>query len=216
MAQKVFITDFDGTMTVVDFFKLALEKLPEGAMEPWSRFEQGKCGHFQALQEIFAMLREDQASYDKILINMSFYDCASAALDTLHRADWQVEIASAGCSWYISRILKQHGIDIPLHANPGYVSEQGALIMQEPLDSPFYTPDIGINKGAVVNHYLTTGATVAYAGDGRPDLEPILMVPPEYRFATGWLAEELTRQGQQFTPFANWCEIADHLTERIN
>ena len=52
---------------------------------------------------------------------------------------------------------------------------------------------------------------VAFAGDGRPDLRPALLVPPQLRFARGWLAEALSERGEKFHPFEHWSEIADQL-----
>jgi 2-hydroxy-3-keto-5-methylthiopentenyl-1-phosphate phosphatase len=67
-------------------------------------------------------------------------------------------------------------------------------------------------KGLVVAALALLGTgLVAYAGDGPPDLEPSLMVPPELRFARGWLAEELRARHEPFRPFRRWSEIAETL-----
>jgi len=52
---------------------------------------------------------------------------------------------------------------------------------------------------------------VAFAGDGRPDLEAALLVEPGLRFARGWLAKELGRRGEGFRPFERWAEVAGAL-----
>lgn len=214
MAQKILITDFDGTMTGNDFFRLALERLPKDAIEPWLRFEQGLCTHFDALTQIFGRLRISTSEYDAILNAMRLDAGTATAVTTLRCAGWQVEVASAGCAWYIERLLKCHGVTITVHANPGFVSPHGELIMQAPVTSPFYAPDTGIDKSAIVRYHVASGADVAYAGDGRPDLPPLLLVAPERRFATGWLAEELERCGEPYRTFSDWHDIAELLTEK--
>lgn len=206
--QKVFVTDFDGTMTRVDFFRLALEHLPESALAPWSRFEEGKCSHFDALAEIFARLRLKPEQYQKIMEQMQFDPEAADAVSRLKQAGWRVEVASAGSVWYIRQILEQHRLDLVIHANLGEISPEGGLILGKPVGSPFCSPADGIDKLAVVQHYQSSGAEVAYAGDGRPDLAAALQVPPRFRFATGWLAEELERRGEQFHLFESWHRIA--------
>jgi hypothetical protein len=47
--SKILVSDFDGTMTELDFFRVALSHLPPGAAAPWERYEQGHTSHFAAL-----------------------------------------------------------------------------------------------------------------------------------------------------------------------
>ena len=209
--RKVLISDFDGTMTGNDFFRLALKRLPEDALEPWQRFEEGRCSHFEALALIFARLRMNEEGYAEMIGAMEMDPGAASAVTALNQAGWQVEIASAGCAWYIERLLEQVALSVPVHANPGHISEEGALILEKPLGSPYYSPATGIDKSAVIRHVLAQGALVAYAGDGRPDLAPALLVAPGYRYARGWLAEELQRRGEPFRLFNVWHDIAGSL-----
>jgi len=83
--------------------------------------------------------------------------------------------------------------------------------MSLPERSPFFSPSKGVNKTAIVQDALNRSDRVAFAGDGRPDLKPALLVPPQLRFARGWLAESLSDRGEKFQPFERWSEIADQL-----
>jgi 2,3-diketo-5-methylthio-1-phosphopentane phosphatase len=209
--NKVLVSDFDGTMTEQDFFWAALSRMPHGAIEPWERYEQGLTSHFAALAEIFAGLRIDRQELDAILAEMRVESGLAELVDRLRQAGWSLVIASAGCEFYIKRILLQAGVTAVIHANPGsFIPGQG-LVMEPPLQSPFYTAATGIDKAAVVRHYLQQGLQVAFAGDGRPDLAPALLVPPERRFARGWLADELESLREPFVRFNHWCEIAERL-----
>jgi 2-hydroxy-3-keto-5-methylthiopentenyl-1-phosphate phosphatase len=69
----------------------------------------------------------------------------------------------------------------------------------------------GVNKLAIVQDALRRSDCVAFAGDGRPDLKPALMVEPHLRFARGWLAEALSKRGEGFHPFERWSQIVDQL-----
>lgn len=211
ISNKILVSDFDGTMTERDFFWVALDRLPAGAVEPWERYEQGLKSHFAALAEIFATLRIDQQELDVILEEMQLDSGLAEVVERLRLSGWLLVIASAGCEFYIQRILLKAGVKAVVHANPGeFVSGQG-LFMKSPFQSPFYTATTGIDKGAVVRHYLQQGLQVAFAGDGRPDLAPALLVPPELRFARGWLADELERQSEPFVRFERWREVAKRL-----
>jgi len=206
--NKILVSDFDGTMTEHDFFRVALAHLPPGAAAPWERYERGDARHFDALAEIFSGLRVDEGEFDAMLEEMRVESGMAEALDRLQLGGWSLAIASAGCAFYIERILHRLGIKVVIHANPGDFIPGRGLFMKPPLQSPFFAGDTGIDKGAVVRHYLEQGIDAAFAGDGRPDLEPALLLPPERRFARGWLAEELERRGEPFVRFTRWREIA--------
>jgi 2-hydroxy-3-keto-5-methylthiopentenyl-1-phosphate phosphatase len=73
---------------------------------------------------------------------------------------------------------------------------------------------LGVNKLAIVRDALDRSEKVAFAGDGRPDLAPALLVPPGRRFAKSWLAKKLTELGEGFHPFERWSEVARKLGEQ--
>jgi len=206
--DKILVSDFDGTMTEHDFFRVALSHLPPVAAEPWRRYEQGRTSHFDALAEIFSGLQINEQEFDALLGEMQVENGLAEALDRLRQAGWSLVIASAGCAFYIERILLRAGITVEIHANPGELLPGQGLIMKPPHHSPFFAAETGIDKTAVVRHYLDQGIDTAFAGDGRPDLAPALLVPPERRFARGWLATELQNRGESFEQFSRWSDVA--------
>lgn len=207
MKEKILISDFDGTMTGRDFFLVALSRLPAGARDHWRRYEAGEITHFAALAAIFAELRVSKGEYATMLGETAFEEGVAPGVEALRRAGWRVKVASVGCGCYIERILKEHGLYLTVFANPGYFSPENGVLMALPTASPYFSPAIGIDKGAIVRDFLARGADVAYAGDGRLDLEPLLLLPAGRRFARGWLARELTRLGEPFIRFERWAEI---------
>lgn len=209
--DKVLISDFDGTMTEYDFFRVALSRLPPAAAAPWERYEQGEMSHFEALALIFSRLRVDQRAMDAILLEMGLESGLPASADRLSRAGWSLVIASAGCEYYIERLLFRAGIKAAIHANPGSFIPGKGLVMTRERTSPFYSAETGIDKAAIVKSYLDRGCDTAFAGDGRPDLAPALLVPPERRFARGWLADELEKRQEPFVKFERWPEIEGYL-----
>jgi len=106
-----------------------------------------------------------------------------------------------------------------VHANPGSLVPGHGLVMEMPRNSPFFDPaigigiGIGIGKAAVVREALQRHPCVAFAGDGPPDHGPALLVPPGRRFARGFLAEKLAKEGEAFQSYACWSAIADRLLE---
>lgn len=211
MNKKILVTDFDGTMTTQDFFRVALARLPDSAADHWQRYEAGEISHFAALARIFAGLRVDEGEFIAMLAEMGFEPGVTKAVRQLQQGGWEVAVASAGCSCYIERLLAEHGLCLTVNANPGLFSPNSGLVMELPRKSPYFSATTGINKGAIVCDLLSQGADVAYAGDGRPDLEPLLLLPAKRRFARGWLAEELSRLREPFMQFNSWQEIAARL-----
>jgi 2-hydroxy-3-keto-5-methylthiopentenyl-1-phosphate phosphatase len=208
--DKILVSDFDGTMTDRDFFRLALECLPQAAASFWEDYEQGKMTHFQALASIFSGLRYPESRVEILLSRMELNQGISTACHRLRSEGWRLIIASAGCAWYIERLLAPLGLEAEVHANPGRFSEKEGLIMELPFDSPYFCRETGIDKTRLVQAALGHSA-VAFAGDGRPDLGPALLVPSSRRFAKGRLAEDLAKKKESFHRFQSWSEMVDIL-----
>jgi 2-hydroxy-3-keto-5-methylthiopentenyl-1-phosphate phosphatase len=208
----VLVTDYDGTMTRGDFFAEVLAQVRNPAVDRyWQQYLAGRRTHFAALQAIFAHLRGSADDVLRLARRAELDPRARQAVARLAAAGWQVVVVSAGCAWYIERMLAEQGIAVPVAANPGRWDPHHGLQMRLPAGSPFFSAQTGIDKAAVVRYAQQRCRTVAFAGDGRPDLDAALLVEPPYRFARGWLAEELHRRGEAFTPFQWWSEIAGYL-----
>ncbi len=207
--KRVFITDFDGTMTrhgVVDLVRTRYANpVTEAA---WSGYERRQLSHYDAVAAIFSQLRLNEQDLAGFLASTELDPALPAVFQQLQKQGWQVVVASAGCEWYIRKILEPHGLAPVVFANPGDYAEATGLRMVFPEPGSFVCRETGIDKVAIVNAALASGAEVAYAGDGGPDWEPILRVSPRRRFARGWLAGELKSQNIGFEEFANWNQIA--------
>lgn len=210
--RAILVSDFDGTMTRHDFFDLVRTKWPTAPeLDPWSLYVAGKITHFEALARIFRSIPASEEKLRELVKRMEIDPGLPAALDRLRSSGWEVVVASAGCDWYIRQLFAAATVNLELHTNPGrFVAGQG-LIMELPRNSRFFLPETGINKVAVVEAALRESGAVAFAGDGRPDLQSALLVPEDRRFARGWLADELRRTGVPFIPFNRWSDIATHL-----
>lgn len=209
MASRLLVTDFDGTVTRHDFFSRVVDMLlaPED-LEPWRRYENGEITHFEALRRIFARIRADEADLDAVMGSMEIDPNLRDGFARLADAGWDVIIVSNGCRWYIDRLLAASDVEATVLSNPGHFDPDRGLIMELPESSPYFSAETGIDKRAVVEDHIQRGATVAFAGDGRPDVHPALLVDPERRFARAWLAEHLDAEGEPYRGFDRWSEIA--------
>jgi 2-hydroxy-3-keto-5-methylthiopentenyl-1-phosphate phosphatase len=211
--QGILVSDFDGTMTDFDFYDLVSRAFPEIGGTFWQQYEAGEISHFEALRLIFAGIRAPEASILEIVKAMRIEPRLADAAALLERQGWNVVVASAGCAWDIERLLADANVSFEVKANPGRYSPSNGLEMRLPEKSPFFSAHLGVNKVAVVREALRRCSRVAFAGDGRPDLAPALLVRPEMRFARKWLGRELAEIGEDFQPFESWFEIARALTE---
>lgn len=211
--QGILVSDFDGTITRFDFYDLACQAFPHIAGTYWQQYEQGTLTHFEALRLIFEGIKAPEAQLLHIIDNMQIDPAFHKTALRLQKNGWSLTIASAGCDWYIRRLIKESEGIVTLHANPGRFDPEKGLLMRLPEPSPFLSPDLGVNKVAIVKEALKRSSRVAFAGDGRPDLAPALLVAPERRFARNWLAKKLQEIGEKFHPFDRWSEIADILAK---
>jgi len=210
--EPVLITDFDGTMTRHECYRLLLDRLGDPRLtDCWTAYCDGRMTHFEALRIIFAAARMSEEAMLALLRDMQLPPGFAGAVDALQSAGWRIVVASAGCEWYIEHLLRNAGVEVTVHANPGTFDPTAGLVMAPPTHSPFYDPATGISKTAVARAAVARHEVVAFAGDGRPDLEAALLVPASRRFARGWLAGELERRGERFSPFEEWSAIASAL-----
>src|SRR4051794_41073497 len=91
----VLVSDFDGTMTRHDFYKLAIESLvPPGTPDHWTEYRTGAITHFEALRRYFATIRKSEAEVLAVVDGMELDPELPAAVESLRRAGWSVVVAS--------------------------------------------------------------------------------------------------------------------------
>lgn len=210
----VLVSDFDGTMTRHDFYKLVITSLlPVGTPDYWAQYRSGSITHFEALRSYFAAIRAREEDVLAVVRQMELDPQLPSAVESLRRAGWRVVVTSAGCAWYIQWLLKSVGLDLEVHANPGRFEPGKGLVMEMPTGSAFWSPTLGVDKTGVVRSFLEEGLTVAFAGDGFPDVEPARLVSADRRFARADLANVLSSEKAQFQAFTSWSDIAAGLLQ---
>lgn len=210
---KTLITDFDGTITERDFYSLLRERyIPRNAPDFFAEWRAGRMTHFEAMAAYFAHAPADLKEIDAILRDCRPEPELAAAIGRLRAGGWEVVVVSAGCSWYIQRVLRRAGVESRVWSNPGRLEDGRGLVLERlPRESPFYSEDVGVDKCAVVRDALSRSEEVAFAGDGPPDIRPAMLVPAERRFAKSFLAEELQTRGESYRGFKQWREISEAL-----
>jgi HAD superfamily phosphoserine phosphatase-like hydrolase len=189
--------------------------LPPDAPDFFGEYRDGRRSLFEALRDIFAYVPAGEARFADLTRESGLDPELARGVGSLEEAGWDVVVVSAGCRWYIDRLLAGAGVEVQVHANPGHIDAEGRLVMEWPTSSPFLSPNTGMGKAAAVRALVESGRTIAYAGDSIPDLEAALLVPPELRFARAQLAEELRQRGEEFRLFDRWVEVAEMLSGTV-
>jgi 2,3-diketo-5-methylthio-1-phosphopentane phosphatase len=211
--RKIFVSDYDGTITDKDFYSLLAERyIPGDAPDYFAQYREGRITHFEAMTSYFAFAPTGEQELEELIAASQADPDLGASAALLQRAGWELWIVSAGSSWYVERVLERAGVAATIYSNPGRL-ENGRGLVLERLDpsSPYHSSSVGVDKSAVIRHALQVAQAVAFAGDGPTDLQPALLVRTELRFARGFLAEALTERGETFRPFSRWSEIAREL-----
>lgn len=211
--RKIFVSDYDGTITDKDFYSLLAERyVPADTPDYFAQYREGRLSHFEAIAAYFAFAPTEEQQIDQLLLASQADPDLGRSAALLQRSGWELWVVSAGCAWYVERVLRWAGVPATVFSNPGHL-ENGRGLVLEKLDpsSPFHSASLCVDKAAVVRHALQVAGKVAFAGDGPPDLQPALLVRPELRFARRFLAEALRVRGETFRPFSRWSEIAREL-----
>jgi 2-hydroxy-3-keto-5-methylthiopentenyl-1-phosphate phosphatase len=206
--HAVLVSDFDGTITSNDFYQLVMEQyMDSGAPDYWGWYGAGRITHFEAMKGIFSYTPTDAERLEELIVRTQPDPELGAAAECLRSNEWDLVVVSAGCTWYIDRVLAAAGVTATVHANPGRIEPGRGLVLELPRASPFFSQETGIDKAGVVRDALARYKSVAFAGDGPPDLDAALLVDGDLRFARGFLAGELTRRGQSFREFRRWRDV---------
>lgn len=213
LSDRVLVTDFDGTMTAVDFFDVVLNHVPTETMpDYWGQCVAGELTHVAALNGIFQHAPRDLTTLTDWLPETQLDPATPAAIRELQSQGWSVLVVSAGSLWYIEQILSVVQDQVDIIANPGgYVIDTGLWMGWPPDDLPWYHAHFGIDKAQILRWLMAAGKTVAFAGDGRPDLTAARVDGIATIFAKSWLAAQLSEANLAYVPFENWSEIARHL-----
>ena len=109
--MRIFVSDFDGTLTKHDFFELVQARWPaEPGNDPWRQYLAGELTHFEALAKIFARIQATETELRQLVRSMEIAPGLAESMGELRAAGWDVVIASAGCEWYIRQLLEQAGV----------------------------------------------------------------------------------------------------------
>jgi HAD superfamily phosphoserine phosphatase-like hydrolase len=118
--RKIFVSDYDGTITDKDFYSLLAERyVPADTPDYFAQYREGRITHFQAMAAYFAFAPTEEQQLEELLEASQADPDLGASAALLRRAGWELLVVSAGSSWYVERVLRRAGVDATVYANPG-------------------------------------------------------------------------------------------------
>ena len=103
--RKIFISDYDGTITDKDFYSLLAEHyIPADTPDYFAQYREGRITHFDAMAAYFAFAPTEEQQLEELLTASQADPDLRASVAILERAGWELWVVSAGSSWYVERL----------------------------------------------------------------------------------------------------------------
>ena len=210
MKDFAFISDFDGTLTKKDFYKILSDTYYKEELSPiFKSWKNGEMKDREYLNYVFNNVNRNEEELLEDILNIAFDPTAIAFIDKVKAAGGDFIIISAGTNYYIDKVLEKNHIEgVDVYANKSVFKDNGIHFDLDEHDE-FYSDLYGIDKLIVLKKLKGNYKKVFYAGDSTPDLKPALEA--DVVFAKGKLINLLKEKNKDFIEFENFSEIWDKL-----
>ena len=214
MKDFAFISDFDGTLTEKDFYKILSDKYYKEEILPLLKaWRNGDMKDREYLSFIFNNIKRSEAEILEDILNIPFDPFAKDFIEQVKANGGDFIVISAGTSYYIDKILDKHNIKgVDVYSNKGIFKDNG-IYFDLDKNSEFYSDRYGIDKLAVIERLKKNYKKVFYAGDSGPDLKAALV--SDMVFAKGTLVDLLKKENKKFIEFKNFSEVWDSVKKYL-
>lgn len=206
MKKFAFISDFDGTLTERDFYKIITDEyLKEETKEMYKDWKNKKIKDVEYLGYVFGNIkRTEKEIYDDIM-KIKLDRFAAEFIKNIEANGGDFIIISAGTGYYIDKVLKNNQIqDVEVYTNKGIFKDNGIHFVLDKNDE-FYSEIYGIDKMKIVKKLKSKYDKIFYAGDSEPDLKAALLA--DIVFAKGKLIDFLKQENKEFIEFNDFSDI---------
>ncbi|PYZ98252.1 2,3-diketo-5-methylthio-1-phosphopentane phosphatase [Alteribacter lacisalsi] len=209
MVKWAFVSDFDGTISLQDFYWMVIENYyPEGE----KRFREWKSGEIkdiEFLSDVFSSINQDEETIINSIHRMAIDQDVPEFIKEIQNNGGDFYILSAGSDYYIQHILEKHGVrNVKVYANRGYYKNRNVHMITDESDW-HYHERYGIDKSRVVKHLKQEYDRVYFAGDSEPDSHPAAYA--DVTFAKDALQTILSDKGLDYVPVNSFAQIRNYL-----
>lgn len=210
MKEFIFVSDFDGTLTKRDFYKILADKYLNSQKEDlYRRWNNGEFRDYEMLDLIYSSVNESEEELLDNILSIQLDSYFLEFVNNIKNSGGDFLILSAGTSYYIEKFLQHMGInDIPIVSNKG-VYKDNSLHLVVDKESPYFSDIFGIDKGKFVFSLRDKYEKIFFAGDSKPDISPAQAA--DIAFATGKLKGFLSDINVPFISFNDLTDINKYL-----
>src|SRR5471030_894486 len=164
MKDFAFISDFDGTLTKKDFYKILSEAyLKEEYLPLFKAWKNGKMKDREYLSYVFNNVKRSEKEILEDIFNIPFDTFAKDFIKQVKAAGGDFIVISAGTSYYIDRIFEKHNIEgVDVYSNKAIFKDNGIYFDLDE-NSEFYSDRYGIDKLIVVEKLKDKYKKIFYA-----------------------------------------------------
>lgn len=208
-----FVSDFDGTLTEKDFFKIIIDNyLGDKGQLLYKKWQEGLLQDQFFLETIYASINLEETQILKDIQNLKWDESVPHFIQEIEKVGGTFIILSGGTSYYIYPFLKAKGLShIQVYAHPGIYKNKG-IHLQIDKQNPYYSKKYGMDKAKVLADLKKQYTKIYYAGDSATDL-PACQIA-NLAFAKGKLPYLLAAENTPFISFETYQDILFHLTQR--
>lgn len=213
MEKFAFISDFDGTLTEKDFYRIIMDEylkneyLKDECDEMYKKWRNKKIKDVEYLGYVFKNIKKSEEKIYEDIMKISIDPYIKEFINNIKLAGGDFIIISAGTSYYIDKVFEKNGIGgVEVYSNKGVFKDDGIHFDLDE-NSDFYSEIYGIDKYKVVKKLKEKYNKVFYAGDSEPDLRPALIA--DVVFAKRGLVDLLEKENKEFIQFESFSEVWD-------
>lgn len=205
MKPFIFISDFDGTMTEKDFYKIIVDDyIGDDGRNYCIEWRKNNKVDIVFLNKIFSWHPFCKEELEELLGKVQLDEGTKRLCDYVAEKQGDFLVLSAGFNYYIERILKREKLDhLEVITNPG-VYQDHIFIMNPDDQANHYSPLFGVDKEKVILEKRKEYELVIFAGDSEPDLKAALSA--DIVFAKGELRGLLGNLNVKFYPINHFDE----------
>ncbi|QOR64979.1 MtnX-like HAD-IB family phosphatase [Cytobacillus suaedae] len=209
MKKWAFVSDFDGTISKEDFYKMVMNRYyPEGE-ERYKQWKNEELLDIEFLSDVFTSIDQEEEQILRDILTIPIDEYVPTFIKHVQNQGGDFYILSAGTDYYIYQILQKYGIkDVKVFSNEGYFHERN-IHMKIDKKHPHYSERYGIDKSKVILELKEKYDTLYFAGDSEPDSHPAQYADVTY--AKDALQGLLREKGINFVPVQTFEEIEQDL-----
>ncbi len=213
--KKLFLCDFDGTISVRDMGYVLLNRFSFGDWEAIDQdFCEGKIGSREAYSRIAKILKGDEESVLRFIREHSHIDPHFQSFYQFCREnDIEVKIVSDGLDFYIRTILETHHLsEIPFYANTTHFLSDGGT----DISFPYVSEECGLCgtcKKQIVRSHRKEYGKICFVGNGLSDR--CAARESDFVFAKDSLYPYCIDQDITCHPFEDFHDILGDLKKRV-